>query len=62
MGMMPGTIGMRDAAGADLVEIAEVEVVVEEHLGDRAGRAGVDLGLERVDVGVEVGASGCFSG
>src|SRR6202022_4938188 len=36
--------------------IAEVEVVVEEHLGDGAGRAGVDLGLEKIDVGIEVAA------
>ncbi len=43
-----------DAARAHPVEIAVVEVVVEEHLGDRAGRAGVDLGLQRVDIGVEV--------
>src|SRR6202011_875264 len=45
-----------DAARANPVEIAEVEVVVEEHLGDGAGRAGVDLGLEDIDVGIEVAA------
>ena len=45
-----------DAAGANPVEVAEVEVVVEEHLGDGAGGAGIDLGLEHVDVGIEVGA------
>ena len=42
-----------DAARADAVEVAEVEVVIEEHLGDGAGRAGIDLGLQRVDIGVE---------
>jgi hypothetical protein len=62
IGMMPGTIGNIDAAGADAVEIAEVEVVIEEHLRDGARRAGIDLGLQRVDIGVEVGLSGCFSG
>ena len=56
IGMMPGTIGMVDAAGADPVEIAKVEVVVEEHLGDGAGGAGIDLGLQHVDVGLEVAA------
>ena len=53
---MPGTIGIVDAAGANPVEIAEVEIVIEEHLGDGARRAGVDLGLEHIDVGIEVAA------
>src|SRR5215211_4742995 len=35
-----------DAAGADAIEITEVEVVVEEHLRDGARRAGFDLGLQ----------------
>src|SRR5579859_1120336 len=43
-----------DAAPAHAVEVAEVKVVIEEDLRDRARRAGVDLGLQRVDVGVEV--------
>src|SRR5256885_5831529 len=34
-----------DAAGADAVEVAEVEVVVAEHLRDGARRACIDLGL-----------------
>src|SRR5256885_11412498 len=42
-----------DAAGADAVEVAEVKVVIEEHLRDGARRAGIDLGLQRIDVGVE---------
>src|SRR6185437_4116643 len=45
-----------DAARADAVEVAEVEIVVEEHLGNGAGGAGVDLGLQRVDVGIEARA------
>src|SRR5205823_8207342 len=49
-----------DAAGADAVEVAEVEVVIEEHLGDGAGGTGIDLGPQRVDVGIEVGALGMF--
>ena len=40
---MPGTIGNVDAARAHPVEIAQIEVVVEEELGDGARRAGVDL-------------------
>ena len=51
-----------DAARADAIEIAKVEVVVEEDLGDGAGRAGIDLGLQDIDVGIDVGLSGCFSG
>src|SRR6267142_5512826 len=47
-----------DAAGADAIEVAEVEVVIEEHLGDGPRRAGIELGLERVDVGIEIGALG----
>src|SRR3954464_5715686 len=31
-----------DAAGTDAIEVAEVEIVVEEHLGDGPRRAGVD--------------------
>src|ERR1700735_4205216 len=42
-----------DAAGADAVEVTEVEVVVEEDLRDRAGGPGIDLGLQRIDVRVE---------
>ena len=51
-----------DAAGADAVEIAEVEVVIEEDLGDGAGGAGIDLGLQHIDVGVEVAAFGMLFG
>src|SRR5580700_2737890 len=46
----------RNAAGADAIEVTEVEVVVEEYLGDGAGRPGIDLGREHVDVGLEVAA------
>src|SRR4051794_18649798 len=35
-----------DAAGADAIEIAQIEVVIEEHLGDGPVRTGVDLGLQ----------------
>src|SRR5579862_5950 len=45
-----------DAAPADAVEIAEVEIVIEEDLRDGARGAGVDLGLQRIDVGVETRA------
>src|SRR6267378_4223728 len=45
-----------DAARTNPVEIAKIEVVVEEDLGDGAGRAGIDLGLQDVDVGIEVAA------
>ena len=45
-----------DAARAHAIEVAEVEIVIEEELGDGARRAGIDLGLQHVDVGVEVGA------
>src|SRR4051812_20635812 len=50
-----GHDGYIDAAGADAVEVTEVEVVVEEHLGDGARGARIDLGLEHIDVGVEAG-------
>ncbi len=53
IGMMPGTTGISMPRGADAVEVAEIEVVIEEHLGDGARRAGVDLGLQRIDVGIE---------
>ena len=39
-----------DAARAHLVEIAEIDVVIEEELGDRPRRAGIDLLLERIDI------------
>ena len=44
--------GNRDAARAHAVEIAEVEIVLEEELRDRAARAGIDLGGQHVDVGI----------
>src|SRR5258708_14930385 len=34
--------GYIDAAGADAVEVTEVEVVLDEHLGNGAGGAGLD--------------------
>src|SRR3981189_1257482 len=51
-----------DAARPNPVEIAKVEVVVEEDLGDGAGRAGIDLGLQDIDVGIEVAAFGMLLG
>src|SRR6186713_1274340 len=39
-----------DAAGADAIEVAEIQVVIEEHLRDRARRTGIDLGLQGVNV------------
>ena len=43
---------------ADAVEIAEIKTVLEKELRDRARRAGVDLGLEHVDVGLDRWAVG----
>src|SRR6266849_6520042 len=51
-----------DAARTNPVEVAKVEVVVEEHLRDGAGRAGIDLGLQKIDVGIEVRAFGVLLG
>src|SRR5437764_3995812 len=51
-----------DSAGADAIEVAEVEVVIEEHLRDGTRRAGVDLGLQRVDVGIDGRALRMFFG
>ena len=45
-----------DAGRAHAVEIAEIKTVLEKELGDRARRAGIDLGLEHVDVGGDRGA------
>ena len=47
---MPGTIGIRDAGRAGHVEEAEIGAVVEEELGDRPVRPGVDLALQHLDV------------
>ena len=47
-----------DAARPDTVEVAEVEIVVEEHLRNGAGSTGIDLGLQHIDVGIEVRAFG----
>ena len=55
---MPGTIGYIDAARANAVEIAKVETVLEKELGDRAARAGIDLGLEHIEVGLHGRAIG----
>src|SRR5882672_2259345 len=49
-----------DAPGAHPVEIAEVEIVIEEHLRDGTGRAGIDLGPQRVDIGIEIRALRMF--
>ena len=46
--------------GAHAVEIAEVKIVLEEELGDRARRPGIDLGLEHVDIGCDRRAVGMF--
>src|SRR5207247_9147936 len=45
-----------DAARPDTVEVAEVEIVVEEHLRNGAGSTGIDLGLQHINVGIEVRA------
>src|ERR1700687_6165653 len=45
-----------DAARANPVEIAKIEVVVEEDLGNGAGSTCIDLGFEDIDVGIEVAA------
>ena len=45
--------GDGDARRADAVEIAEIDLVIEEELGDGARGAGVDLGLEHVDIGLD---------
>src|SRR5882757_7448456 len=52
----------RDTARPNPVEIAKIQVVVEEHLGDGAGGAGIDLGLQEIDVRIEVAALGVFFG
>ncbi len=52
----PGNDGDGDPRRARPVEEAEIEVIVEEELGDGPRRAGVDLGLEHVDVLVEARA------
>src|ERR1700674_3716434 len=57
-----GYDGNGDAAGAHPVEVTEIQIVIEEHLGDGAGRAGIDLGLQDIDVGIEVAALGVFFG
>src|SRR5665648_1018512 len=44
-----------DAGGADAVEIAEIDLVIEEELGDGARGAGVDLRLQHVDIGLDGG-------
>jgi len=49
-----------DSAGADTIEISEIKVVLEEKLGNGAGRPRVDLGLEHVDIGVDRRAIGVF--
>ena len=45
-----------DACRAHAVEIAIVEIVVEEELGDCAGRAGIDLGFQRIYIRINAGA------
>ena len=45
--------GMR---GGEVIDIAMKQIVVEEDLGDRARRTGIDFCLQRVDIGVEIRA------
>src|ERR1700722_11193014 len=45
-----------DAARPHPVKVTEVEIVIEEELRDRPGGAGIDLGLEHVDIGIEARA------
>src|SRR5882724_11447679 len=47
-----------DAPRANPVEISKVEVVIEKHLRNGAGRARIDLGFEYIDIGIEVRAFG----
>src|SRR4029453_18046150 len=42
-----------DAVGTHAIKVAEVEIIIEEHLRDGARSAGIDLGLQRVDIGID---------
>src|SRR5262245_2347835 len=48
-----GHDGNVDVAGADAIEVTVKQFVLEEELRDRGRGAGVDLGLEHVDIGVD---------
>src|SRR5205814_6006825 len=52
----PGHDRNVNAAGADAIEVAEVEIVIEEELRDGAGSTGVDLGFQRIDIRIEARA------
>ena len=52
----------RDPGGPDLLQVAQVDLVLEEELGDRLIGAGIDLGLQGVDVGVQRGRLGMLLG
>ena len=54
-GMTPATIGTSIPSRPGRGDEVEVDLVVEEELGDQEGGAGVDLRLQVVEVGVEVG-------
>src|SRR5215468_8340406 len=41
------------AAGAHAIEIAKINVVIEEELRDRAAGAGIDFRLEHIDIGID---------
>jgi hypothetical protein len=58
---MPGTTGTL-MPRAYAVEIAEIEIVLEEKLGDRARRASIDLGGEHVEIGLFRQTVRMFSG
>src|SRR5262245_23188603 len=49
----PGHDGNVDPARADAIEVTIEQFVLEEELRDRGRRAGVDLGLEHVDIGID---------
>ena len=51
-----------DAGRARALEKAQEMRVIETELRDDAVGAGVDLGLQIVDVGLDDALSGCFSG
>ncbi len=52
-GMMPGTMGMVTPAARTFVAEAQEAVEVEEELAERARGAGVDLGLQHIDIVVD---------
>src|SRR5262245_11819585 len=48
-----GHDGNVDTAGADAIEVTVEQFVLEEELRDRGRGAGIDLGFEHIDIGVD---------